>query len=66
MTSREKEVLRRIVAGQTTGQMSREMNVAASTLRAYVKNVLAKLGVHSRLEAAVLATREGLLGDQTA
>jgi two-component system, NarL family, nitrate/nitrite response regulator NarL len=66
MTSREKEVLRRIVAGQTTGQMSREMNVAASTLRAYVKNVLAKLGVHSRLEAAVLATREGLLGDQIA
>ncbi len=66
LTSREKEVLRRIVAGQSTRQMTREMNVAASTLRTYVKNMLAKLGVHTRLEAAVLATREDLLGDQIA
>ena len=66
LTSREKEVLRRIVAGQNTGQMSREMNVATSTVRAYVKNVLAKLGAHTRLEAAALAIRENLLGDQTA
>lgn len=66
LTSREKEVLRRIVAGQSTRQMSREMNVATSTLRTYVKNMLAKLGAHTRLEAAVLATRENLLGDQTA
>jgi two-component system, NarL family, nitrate/nitrite response regulator NarL len=66
LTSREKEVLRRIAAGQSTSQMSREMNVATSTLRTYVKNMLAKLGAHTRLEAAVLATRENLLGDQTA
>ncbi|MBV9447563.1 MAG: response regulator transcription factor [Streptosporangiaceae bacterium] len=66
LTSREKEVLRRIVAGQSTTQMSREMNVATSTLRTYVKNMLAKLGAHTRLEAAVLATRENLFGDQTA
>jgi DNA-binding NarL/FixJ family response regulator len=46
--------------------MSYEMNVAPSTLRTYVKNTLAKLGVHTRLEAAVLATRENLLSDQTA
>ena len=66
LTSREKEVLRRIVAGQSTRQMSHEMNVATSTLRSYVKNILAKLSAHTRLEAAVLATRENLLGDQTA
>jgi two-component system nitrate/nitrite response regulator NarL len=66
LTSREKEVLRRIVAGQSTTQMTREMGVAASTLRAYVKSILTKLGAHTRLEAAVLATRENLLGDQTA
>jgi DNA-binding NarL/FixJ family response regulator len=59
-------VLRRIVAGQDTRQMSREMNVATSTLRTYVKNMLAKLGAHTRLEAAVLATRENLLRDLTA
>lgn len=66
LTSREREVLRRIVAGQSTTQMTREMNVAASTLRTYVKSVLTKLGAHTRLEAAVLATREDLLGEQTA
>jgi two-component system, NarL family, nitrate/nitrite response regulator NarL len=63
LTSREEEVLRRIVAGQSTRQMSREMKVATSTLRTYVKNVLTKLGVHTRLEAAALAARENLLGD---
>jgi two-component system, NarL family, nitrate/nitrite response regulator NarL len=66
LTSREMEVLRRIVAGQTTRQMSYEMNVATSTLRTYVKNMLAKLGAHTRLEAAVLAARENLLGDPVA
>src|SRR5581483_10267709 len=33
------------------------MNVTTETLRTYVKNVLAKLGAHSRLEAAALASR---------
>jgi two-component system nitrate/nitrite response regulator NarL len=61
LTPRESEVLRRIVAGQSTGQMATEMNIAASTLRTYVKNLLTKLGTHSRLQAAALASREGLL-----
>jgi DNA-binding NarL/FixJ family response regulator len=57
LTPREKEVLRRIVVGQSTGQMAREMNVATSTLRTYVKNILAKLGAHSRLQAAAIASQ---------
>ncbi|MFI5062421.1 MAG: response regulator [Streptosporangiales bacterium] len=61
LTGREKEVLRRITAGQGTAQMSREMNIATSTLRSYVKSVLFKLGAHTRLQAAATATREGLL-----
>jgi two-component system, NarL family, nitrate/nitrite response regulator NarL len=56
LTTRETEVLRRIVAGQGTGQMASEMGVTISTLRSYVKSVLAKLGVHSRLEAAAIAS----------
>ena len=58
LTPREIQVLQRIVAGQSTGQMAREMDVATSTLRSYVKNVLAKLGVHTRLQAAAIASRE--------
>jgi two-component system nitrate/nitrite response regulator NarL len=63
LTPREKEVLRRIVAGEGTLQMAREMNVSANTLRTYVKNLLSKLGTHSRLQAAALASREGLLAE---
>ena len=61
LTPREQEVLRRIVDGQGTGQMAKEMNIATSTLRSYVKTLLTKLGTHSRLQAAALASREGLV-----
>jgi DNA-binding CsgD family transcriptional regulator len=57
LTPRETEVLRRIAAGQNTATMASEMRVTTATLRTYVKNVLAKLGAHSRLEAAALASR---------
>ncbi|HEX6525500.1 MAG TPA: response regulator transcription factor [Streptosporangiaceae bacterium] len=56
LTPRETEVLRRIVTGQSTGQMASEMDVTISTLRSYIKSILAKLGVHSRLQAAAIAT----------
>ena len=57
LTPREAEVLRRITAGQSTKKMAAEMNVTTETLRTYVKNVLSKLGAHSRLEAAALASK---------
>ena len=57
LTPRETEVLRRIAEGQNTKKMAREMNVTTETLRTYVRNVLTKLGAHSRLEAAALATQ---------
>ena len=56
LTPRETEVLRRIVAGQSTTQMAGEMDITISTLRSYIKSILAKLGVHSRLQAAAIAT----------
>jgi two-component system nitrate/nitrite response regulator NarL len=66
LTPRESEVLRRIVAGQGTVQMAREMDIATSTLRSYVKILLTKLGTHSRLQAAALASREGLVAELSA
>jgi two-component system, NarL family, nitrate/nitrite response regulator NarL len=56
LTPRETEVLRRIVAGQSTNQMASEMDVATSTLRSYIKSILVKLGAHSRLQAAAIAS----------
>lgn len=65
LTPREEEVLHRIAAGQHTRQMAAEMDIAVSTLRTYVKNVLAKLGVHSRIEAAAIASQADLGGEIT-
>jgi DNA-binding NarL/FixJ family response regulator len=62
LTPREAEVLQRITTGQGTKTMAREMNVTTETLRTYVKNVLGKLGAHSRLEAAALVSRPDLAG----
>lgn len=44
----------------TTSTMASEMNVTTETLRSYVRNVLAKLGARSRVEAAALAGRYGI------
>jgi two-component system nitrate/nitrite response regulator NarL len=52
LTPREREVLARIVAGETTDEMAKSMGVARSTARTHVQSVLQKLGVHSRLQAA--------------
>jgi DNA-binding NarL/FixJ family response regulator len=64
LSPREKEILARIVGGQSTRQMSSAMNITVDTVRTYVKNVLTKLGAHSRLQLAALASRDGLLLDQ--
>ena len=64
MSPRETEILARITGGQSTRQMSCAMNITVDTVRTYVKNVLTKLGAHSRLQLAALASRDGLLIDQ--
>jgi DNA-binding NarL/FixJ family response regulator len=64
LSPREKEILARIVGGQSTRQMACAMSITVDTVRTYVKNVLAKLGAHSRLQLAALAIRDGLLIDQ--
>jgi two-component system, NarL family, nitrate/nitrite response regulator NarL len=63
LTGREVEVLRRIAAGESTKQMARSMQIAASTVRTYAQNVLTKLGAHSRLEASAIAVRARLVDD---
>jgi two-component system, NarL family, nitrate/nitrite response regulator NarL len=61
LAPREREVLARIVEGQSTKQMARAMSIGNGTVRMYVRNVLIALGAHSRLEVAAIARREGIL-----
>jgi len=56
LTHREWEVLRCIMEGSSTQRMADQLGVHRTTARTHVQNLLAKLGVHSRLQAAALMT----------
>lgn len=61
LTPREKECLLLLTEGRSTVAMSAALGVSRTTVRTHVQAVLTKLGAHSRLEAAALATRYGLV-----
>jgi two-component system nitrate/nitrite response regulator NarL len=61
LTPREREVLARLVRGESTTSMARSMGVRLSTTRTHVDSILIKLGVHSRLEAVAYAVKEGII-----
>jgi DNA-binding NarL/FixJ family response regulator len=61
LTDREREVLRLLVEGKSTKTIASELVVSHNTARTHIQNVLTKLQVHSRLEAAARAVREQLV-----
>jgi DNA-binding CsgD family transcriptional regulator len=60
LTPRELEVLRLLVEGRSNRQIAEQLFISGKTVSVHVTNLLAKLGVHSRLEAAAMARRFGL------
>jgi DNA-binding NarL/FixJ family response regulator len=60
LTSREREVLRLVVDGQDNHSIGRSLVISPQTARTHVQNVLSKLGVHSRLEAAAFVLRHDM------
>ncbi len=56
LTLREREVLEHIGAGRTNREIAREMQLAEKTVKNYVSQMLSKLAMRHRSEAAVLAT----------
>ena len=61
LTDRELTVLRLLAAGRTNPQIGAELYISASTASVHVSNILRKLGVSGRVQAAALAERAGLL-----
>ncbi|MDJ0379511.1 helix-turn-helix transcriptional regulator [Streptomyces sp. G-G2] len=57
LTSRERDVLRLVAAGRTNRQIAEELFISPKTASVHVSNILAKLGVAGRGEAAALAHR---------
>jgi PAS domain S-box-containing protein len=61
LTQRELEVLRLLASGVPTEDIATALGVSRSTARNHIESILAKLGVHSRLQAVVYASRHRLI-----
>ncbi len=64
LTSRELDALRLLALGRTNRQIAQDMIVSVSSVKAYVRRIIDKLGVSDRTQAAVRAVELGLLPEQ--
>jgi DNA-binding NarL/FixJ family response regulator len=62
LSARELEVLERVAAGATNREIAEGLFISENTVKHHLKNILAKLQMQNRAQAAAWATREGLLG----
>ena len=60
LTTRELEILRALADGASTAEIAASLGIRPMTVQSHVKNILSKLGVHSKVEAVTLAWRFGL------
>jgi DNA-binding NarL/FixJ family response regulator len=63
LTARELEVLALLAAGRANKAIAFELGVAEKTVKTHVGNILGKLGLSDRTQAALYAVREGLAGE---
>lgn len=61
LTTREHEVLTLLASGATSEVIAEQLSVSLNTVRTHIQNVLTKLQVHSRLEAATFAVKYGIV-----
>ena len=61
ITSRERQILQLTAQGLGTADIAAELSIELSTVRWHVKNILEKLGVHSKLAAVARAAEYGLI-----
>jgi RNA polymerase sigma factor (sigma-70 family) len=59
LSPREREVLELLGRGLSIAQIGRELYISAHTVRTHLQNILEKLEMHTRLEAAILALQHG-------
>jgi DNA-binding NarL/FixJ family response regulator len=61
LSERERQILALLARGYSNRRIADACFLSLNTVRTHVQNVLVKLGVHSKLEAAALAVRQGLV-----
>lgn len=63
LTEREQEVLRLVAEGLTNLEIGERLVISENTVKKYLHNILSKLQLNNRVEAAVYAIKEGLTED---
>ncbi len=61
LTGREIEVLQLVARGMTSREIGLELYISENTVKNHIRNILDKLGLHSRNEAVLYAVRESLI-----
>lgn len=61
LTTRETEIVRRLSAAQASPHIAESMGISSNTLRTHLRNIMVKLGAHSRVEIVARARQLGLL-----
>ena len=61
LSAREKEILRLVASGFTSGEIAKRLLISAQTVNTHIKNVYRKLQVRTRAQAVTLASQYGLL-----
>jgi DNA-binding NarL/FixJ family response regulator len=61
LTPREIEILELVVQGETNSEIAKALYITENTAKIHLRNILEKLHLHNRIQAAVYAVREGLV-----
>ncbi len=61
LSDRENEVLRLIANGKDNAEIARELHISPKTVKNHISNILMKLQIENRIQAAVYAVRSGLV-----
>ncbi|PJF41565.1 MAG: DNA-binding response regulator [Phototrophicales bacterium] len=66
LTPRERDVLKLLANGMSNKEIGAQLSVSENTVKYHVRNILSKLHLRSRTQAATYAIRKGLANDNTA